>query len=67
MHDLFPDQGSTTGPLHWELRFLANRPPGKSPVLSHESYNMLLVIAVMIINDNAVSLLLPPVTRHVIV
>ena len=27
---LFPDQGSNTGPLHWERGVLASRPPGKS-------------------------------------
>ena len=27
----FPDQGLSTGPLHWELRVLATGPPGKSP------------------------------------
>ena len=27
---LFPDQGLTPGPLHWEFRVLATGPPGKS-------------------------------------
>ena len=26
----FPDQGSNLGPMHWELRVLATRSPGKS-------------------------------------
>ena len=27
MQDLFPDQGSNLGPLHWELGVLATGPP----------------------------------------
>ena len=29
---LFPDQELNPGPLHWEQRFLATGPPGKSQV-----------------------------------
>ena len=30
---LFPDQGSNSGPLHWEYGVLATGPPGKSLTL----------------------------------
>ena len=30
MRDLFPDQGSNPGPLHWECGVLTTGPPGKS-------------------------------------
>ena len=28
----FPDQGSNSGPLHWERRVLTTAPPAKSPI-----------------------------------
>jgi len=37
MWDLFTDQGSNPGPLHWEHGALATGPPGKSlTLMSHE-------------------------------
>ena len=36
----FPDEGSNPDPLHWELRVLVTRPPGKSLYTMFKSQNV---------------------------
>ena len=45
----FPDQGSDPGPLHWEHRVLATRPPGKSLILYFLSGSYMEYAAIKVI------------------